>query len=107
MTKRCSAARGEQIVAPFAPFRAVRGKRWRRHKGGEGDGGDADEFHGGSRKRWRLTSYARSKSGLSFSRCHRIVRSGRFLAVAGRIHQQPVQRRSAGACDGGHMKPAK
>ncbi len=52
MTKRCSAcARVNRFVAPFAPFRAIGGKRRQAHERGEGEGGDADEFHGGSRKR--------------------------------------------------------
>ena len=62
MTKRClGRGAGEQIVAPFAPFGSVGGKRWGRRKRGEGEGDDADEFHGGSRKRWRFDSYARGK----------------------------------------------
>jgi hypothetical protein len=63
---------GEQIVAPFTPFGPIRGKRWRRHKRGEGEGDDADEFHGGSRKRWRFDSYAAGK-----------IRAQLFSAVTG------------------------
>ena len=84
---------GEQIVAPFTPFRSVRRKRGRRRKRGEGEGGDADEFHGGSRKRWRFDSYAARKIRAQlFARCHRIVRLRSISrCVPGRIHQQPVQ----------------
>jgi hypothetical protein len=52
---------GEQIVAPFAPFDAILCVAGSGRERGNGEGGNADEFHGGSRKRWCFDSYGRAE----------------------------------------------